>query len=106
MAIERKLSDWDVVLDRPIAAVPPSVPPAKHTGVTEPTPRYEDLKAQLEYAEQIIRRIYEDFRNRQRLNIISDPEFSETLTTEMARLYLAGAKTPAEFVKAQAGEKP
>ena len=89
-------------------------PPAltvKHTGVTEPTPRYEDLKAQLEYAEEIIRRLYKALRHRQMDKFtdelrLDDLKFPERLTVEITALYFAGAKTPAEFVKAEAGEKP
>ena len=85
---------------------------AEHTRVTDPTPRYEDLKAQLEYAEEILKLLYRRDRTCRQCcagNYSVSHEgvvkFEDHLMDKMAELYLAGAKTPAEFVKAQAGEK-
>ena len=78
---------------------------AEHTRVTEPPPRYEDLKAQLEYAEEIIRRLL--------CCVVDFSGFEKELTREIAARYLLGDKTPAEFfrkraefLKAEKGEKP
>jgi hypothetical protein len=82
----------------------PPVFPAKHTEVTEPTPRHEDLKAQLEYAEEIIRRLLRC--------VVDFSGFENELTREIAARYLLGDKTPAEFfrkraefLKAEKGER-
>jgi hypothetical protein len=71
------------------------------------------LQDQLEYAEEIIRRFYKRDRTCRQCytsdytrSLVDDVSFEEHLTNKMAELYLAGAKTPVEFVKAQAGEKP
>jgi hypothetical protein len=94
------------------ATIPPPALTVEHTGVTEPTPRYEDLKAQLEYAEEILKLLYRRDRTCRQCcagNYSVSHEgvvkFEDHLMDKMAELYLAGAKTPAEFVKAQAGEK-
>jgi hypothetical protein len=72
----------------------PPVFPAKHTEMTEPTPRYEDLKAQLEYAEEIIRRLL--------CCVVDFSGFENELTREIAARYLLGDKTPAEFFRKRA----
>jgi hypothetical protein len=85
--------------------LPPTVTPLDSRAVK--------LQEQLEYAEEIIRRLCnrsrtcrQCFTSDYTYSLTSDVPFEDRLTKKMAELYLAGAKTPAEFVKAQAGEKP
>jgi len=84
--------------------LPPTVTPLDSRAVK--------LQEQLEYAEEIIRRLYKRDRTCRQCytsdytySLVDDVSFEDRLTKKMAELYLAGAKTPAEFVKAQAGEK-
>lgn len=84
---------------------PPTVTPLDSRAVK--------LQEQLEYAEEIIRRFYKRDRTCRQcyasdysVSHEGDVTFEDRLMDKMAELYLAGAKTPAEFVKAEAGEKP
>jgi hypothetical protein len=70
------------------------------------------LQEQLEYAEEILKLLYRRGRTCKQcyagdysVSHEGDVTFEDRLMDKMAELYLAGAKTPAEFMKAQAGEK-